>query len=352
MKLIAIDAGRYAIKAAMYQDGKILKKSIEQLYADIDIDLIRRTPIIGFKRDDIIASVNGDELQVYGGTCRKFLMPQDINYVTYDKNFVKKAIDYTLVSIANMLTNDNDKAEEDDIIISFSVTSNTVFYSDELMKALKGKHDVSFYMNNGGLVRTAKFNISNIKFVYQGHMAYLDYIIDDNFEILHDRVKDSIVFDFGRRTLDVVYTHEVGQLKNIAFNDIGIESLFESIASDFAAIGAIKQTSEIENILLSEKTIFVVDGKQYDMGKKISRRILSFVNRAITRSLDKFGGLTPDIYILTGGGSLLLGDIVKNSLDYGDKIDVMKDPVFSNACGSLKIMVRKYEKDTKKDKIS
>lgn len=342
MKYISVDAGRYAIKTAMYVDGKLINTKIDQLYADIDIDLIKRTPILDFCNDDIITSVNGKSKQVYGKTCNKFFMPEDIQYITHDTMYFKKVVDYTLVAIANILSLKGGFISDSDIMISFSITSNSVMYTDIILNQLRGHHSVEFYDNSGELIRGAKFNIASIKFVYQGHMAYLDYAVDSKLKLIKDRACDTVMLDFGRRTLDAVYIKDMGQLKNIAIDNMGTETLLQSIANVFLKYKVIKQNNEIEDILLNKRYEFLISGNKVSLKREIESKIDIFVNNAITRVLDKFGGLTPDLYLLAGGGSLLFGSNIKNILSYGDNIQVVDNPVFANANGAIKILMRKY----------
>lgn len=342
-KLIAVDAGRYGIKVALYDGGKIINKIVTQLYSNVDMQYISKTPIMNYDRDDIIASINGGEYKAFGDTCYKFLMPSDVSYVTLDMLFMTKVVEYTLVCIGNILTHELDKTN-DSILISFSVTDNSITYTDSIKEELIGKHKVDFFKNSGDLMRSSKFEIKGIKFVYQSHMAYLDYAIDDKLSIVNDRVVDSVVFDFGRRTLDVTYIHKMGQLKNVAFDDIGTEALLNAISKEFKKFGIVKESNEIESLLLDKKYIFNIAGKSVDMQSAIDKCIGVFIDKAITKSLDKFGGLTPDKYLITGGGALLFGTNIKDYLGFRN-MDVMENPVFSNANGALKIMVRKYGKN-------
>jgi hypothetical protein len=111
VKKIAVDAGRSAIKYAILNDNNEIKTGlISSKLGILNMSNLRMNQYPLFnKNDDIICKVDDSKILAMGETCEMLLTPNEIKYPTDDDMFIKYSIYYTLVSIAKVVDNNDNK---------------------------------------------------------------------------------------------------------------------------------------------------------------------------------------------------------------------------------------------------
>jgi hypothetical protein len=251
------------------------------------------------------------------------------------------SIIYTLTAVAKCVDNG------DNVVLGINLTDNNMNEKDNVRNQLSGSHTVIFYNNMGDEIKKVTFNIDKTGVFYQGWCSYLSEAIDgDTYEIKSDYVGlNALIIDEGRRTLDLCFIGDTLSPRKTKSYDFGLEKFFLYIKSDLhSKYGLRKETHELENIIMNNKTIKNLKGEIINKEELISSATEKIANDIKNCILEDFGSYSFDKILFAGGGALMFADILKQLLP---EIEIFKDPVFTNAIGLNKLMVRKFIKNLK-----
>lgn len=335
MLIVGVDAGRKGIKIISYDGKKMTRKSFDSKYIYINFKDLKHYPILNFsKEDDIIASIKGGDPVGYGNICTKIASPDEIQYVSDDKIYLEKSINYTLIAVAKMIKKNNQE-----IILGINLTKDNIEKDIEIIDQLKGKHEVVFFNIKGKEIDRKNFYIKRVGVWFQCWIGFMSQVINNNFIIEESWInKDILGIDIGRKTAIVQYIHLLGPVKNKTF-DYGSEKFFEYLQNELKAnFDIIKTTHEIEIIIRNGKG-FSKLGKKIDAKKIIITALKKYEDGLRNSILEHFGKYEPEKIIFMGGGTLLFKDIL---LQMFENVEILKDPLFRNAEGLVKVVVRKF----------
>lgn len=337
--IIGVDAGRNGVKIMTYDQKKKFQRSIfDSKYSMVNFDKLRHLPILGFNEDnDIIASVDGQDPIAYGNVCVKIAPPQEIHFVTTDEIYLEKSIGYTLVAAGKMVNKDNE-----DVILGINLTGDNIQKDKEVIDKLKGKHKVIFYNTHGKVISEKIFNVTKVGVWFQGWIGIMSHVIKDDFTIDKEWARQEMLsIDIGRRTAIVQYINTLSPVENKTFH-FGAEKYFQYIQDDLKTMFNIKKaTHEIEKIITSNKTI-IDKGKPVDMQKVKVSALKKYTEGLRNEIKENFDDYSPDKVIFLGGGAILFKSILSQMYE---NVEILYDPVFRNAEGLVKLLVRKFVKN-------
>jgi hypothetical protein len=338
MILIANDCGRDGIKSIKYDSdtGEMERLYFNSKFIRVDFDQYKHYPILVDLEKDIIATIDGGTAVAYGNVCNKLSPPDEISFVTNDEIYIRKSVDYTLISIACLL-----KTNCEDIKIALNFTKNNIDRADvEVIPKVIGNHTVKFFDTHANKLKEITFTVTVCAVYLQGWTTYMNYALDDHYNIIPEYAKaEAIVLDWGRRTVDGMLISLLSHSKPKAF-DLGTEILFKYIKDslDTPPLHIRKKTHEIENIIRTGKPI-MKNGEPIDLDTIVKNAMINIVERLDNEIKEEFGDYTVDKYLFTGGGTYLFKDIMMKMYP---GIEVSKDPIFDNAMGLIKILIRKF----------
>ncbi len=339
-KIISVDSGRCKVKSMMYID---LKNSVlsdfESKYALVDFKYVKNIPILFFdKEKDIIASIDGSKPIAYGNVCDKLFPIENIHYVTDDIPYLEYSIKYTFISIAKFVNH------LDKVLLGINLTANNINSKEEIRSKLSGEHRVIFYNNVGDIVKDVTFTIDKVGVFFQGWASYFNIITNENYELVNDKIKDEvIIFDLGRRTLDISLIHGVSPVKTLSYN-CGVEKFLKFIKEQlYRQFNIHKKTLEIENLILNKKELRH-KGTNIDLTDIIKYALDCMKMEIRNVILEDYSNYDPDAFYLTGGGSILFKDLF---IELYSDIQVMDDLFYSNVKGLNKLLVRRFVKNQK-----
>jgi len=234
----------------------------------------------------------------------------------------------------------------------FSVSGLPVSYYDEekveyLKGILRGKHAVKFFLNGKPEERT--FSVKDVLVIPQAVGSFFDLLLDSNGNVRKENSKLSestvAVIDIGFGTTDFAVIRNLEYIdKSSRSIAIGVKDLLEMIREEIAKEAKEELALyEIEDYITKGKTEIPLRGRKIDISKVLawaSSTIFSKLKTVSDYLWDK--EKTIDLYLITGGGSILLGKLFRDV--YGKKVSVVfaDDPSFSNVVGFYKYGVRKW----------
>lgn len=341
MLIVGVDSGRKGIKFYSYDSGKITKKIFDSKYTYVNFNKLKYHPILNFKKDDdIIASIDNDDPTGYGEICLKIAPPSEIQYVSDDNIYIEKSINYTLVAIAKMVTEKNQ-----DVMIGFDLTEENIDQDEIIIEKLKGKHTVVFYDTLGNEIGNKTFNVKKTGVWYQCWIGFMSIAINDDFTINEELAgKEILCIDIGKKTAIGHYINMLSPVDHAASNEAGAGKFFEYLQEEIKIeFGISKTIHELENMILNNKSFFK-SGKKIDIKKSYINALKRYEDILRNFIKDKFFKYEPEKIIFIGGGALLFGDMLKQMYENAEILD---DPVFRNAWGLIKLVVRKFIKNIK-----
>lgn len=338
---IGVDAGRNEVKAAIYDNNEFKTFSFGSRYVDIDFDYLKNVAILDFDTENhIIASVDDKNIRAYGKFCNKF-PPDQVQFVTADDIYLEHSVKFTLIAVAKFINSNT----TNNIVLGLNLTANNINKKEEIQQKCNGAHNVKFYNNMGKCINEVNFTIEKTGIWFQGWTAYLNYAFNDDFSINLDYVEnDALMIDMGRRTLEVVYINELSNSKVLAF-DLGMERLYKHIQDTLYRKYDIRKTTvDIDNIMMNGKEIKSKTGEEIPIKNIIKESMVKLGTEIRNSVIDSFSEYTPHRIIFTGGGTFWFKTIIEKMFP---GVEIMKDPVFSNALGLTKLIVRKFIKNKK-----
>jgi len=341
--LIAVDCGRDGIKSIYYNENcksknlndKLERKRFDAKYANVDFRYLKYSPTLNWiKDDDIIAAINKGRPIAYGESCDKLFPPEEIQYATVDEVYLEHSINYTLISVARFV-----KDENEEIIVGLDLTADNIHKEEEIRNILKKKWTVDFYNTAGKIVSTKKFEIVKVGIWYQEWVSLMDSCIDNKFDIIKEKVKlQYLIVGTGRKTTNTLLINQLGILKNYAY-EVGTEKFYKYVKEQLYRQYNIKKTTlEIEDIIQHNKSINK-NGVNIDLSYLVQDALVKILENLKNKIMEDFGDYTPDKILYTGGGTYLFGETMKKLFS---TLEVIEDPVFSNARGIIKLLMRKF----------
>jgi hypothetical protein len=227
------------------------------------------------------------------------------------------------------------------VSLAINLTYDNFYMKSEYQKLFDGEHKVSFPSENIDIT----FNIHKSFVMYQGYTAMLSEAMDPvSMQVGKDYSSTSgIVVDIGRRTVDISFIDSL-IVKSGKSYDFGTMKVLEQVEVQVKEqFKVVKTAYEIEKYYTDNKVIRTMDGKSIDIGKLIpgvAKTLypqLSFILKSF------FESKTPDYLMVTGGGALIFGSMIKEEFPMARTI---KDPVFSNAVGMRRFLCRVYMKSS------
>jgi hypothetical protein len=348
-KLVAVDSGRYRVKSMLYTPEFNKYQGFESKFAFVDFKILESIPMMNFQRDeDFIVSIDGSDPIAYGNICEKLFTPENIQYVSDDSVYLDYSINYTFLSIANLVT------DGDTVQLAINLTNNNMALKEIVRNKLSGKHKVTYFDNVGNIIREVTFTVDKVGVFFQGWVSYLNVVYDRNNQIIPGKGEDEvIVFDLGRKTLDIslITTIENGLTSKISRSyNRGTESFFSYIrdklikyidpkTGDIVPID--KKTIEIEKLFIDNKTVISHRGKKYDISEVIQSSLNIYKTEIMNEIKNDFQKYSVEEYYITGGGAIRFSELFR---DIFDNIQVIDNPGYSNVIGLTKLLARKFIK--------
>lgn len=341
LRLIAVDCGRSSVKTVYTDlDGNLQRDIFLSKYGDANFNFLKNIQTITFsKKNDLICQCDNLDIEVLGDTCDKLLAPVKIKYCIDDKVYLEQSVIYTLASIGKIVDND------DKVVVAINLTfQNMKQYATTLRKQLQGYHKVIYYDTKGNVVSEKVFNIVELAIFYQGWSSVMyqtlkfvkdDLVIDQKF------TKPGIVIDVGRRTTDISY---VNDLVSVDGGSVSLtwatENIFNNIVEQLHdQYGMNVNTSIVEKHIFDNEN-FVYSGKEINIEKLLKNAVISISSHISNEFENKYANFYPTWVILTGGGSVFFKPLFEKM--FGDILIVLKENIFSNALGMIK-MLKKYK---------
>jgi hypothetical protein len=350
VKLVAVDSGRYKVKSMLYTEKFDKFQSFESKFAFVDFKILESIPMMNFvNSEDFIVSIDGSNPIAYGNICEKLFTPENIQYVSDDIIYLDYSINYTFLSIAN-LVNENDTVQ-----LAINLTNNNMALKESIRNKLTGKHKVTYFNNTGNVIREVNFNVDKVGIFFQGWVSYLNIVYDGNNKLIPGRGENEvIVFDLGRKTLDVslITTVKNGLTSKVSRSyNKGTESFFSYVRDRLIKyvdpvskqiIPIDKKTIEIEKLFLDNKTQIPYRGKRYDISDIIKLSLDIYKSEITNEIKNDFEKYPVEEYFLTGGGAIRFGNIFK---DVFSNVKTIDNPEYSNVIGLTKLLARKFIKN-------
>lgn len=349
-KLVAVDSGRYRVKSMLYTKEWDRFQGFESKFAFVDFKLLENIPMMNFvKGKDFIVSIDETDPIAYGNICEKLFTPENIQYVSDDNVYLDYSINYTLLSIANLV-------EPGDVVqLAINLTNNNMALKESVKSKLSGKHRVTFYDTTGKVINDVSFTVDKVGVFFQGWVSYLNVVYDKNNSIVPGKgLNEVIIFDLGRKTLDVslITTIENGLTSKFTRSyNRGTESFFSYIRDRLirytdpktnTIIPIDKKTMEIEKMFMDDKTEISYRGKKYDISSIIDSALNIYkteINNDIKNDFQKY---SVEEYYLTGGGTYKFKDLFETMFE---DIHAIENPEYSNVIGLTKLLARKFIKN-------
>jgi Ser-tRNA(Ala) deacylase AlaX len=311
-------------------------------YTYVNFEKLKHHPILNFKKDeDIIASVNGGEPIGYGNICVKIAPPAEIQYVSNDEIYLEKAVNYTLVAVAQMIVEENQE-----IMLGIDMTTDNIDKAEkEIIEKVKGKHEVIFYNTMGKEISKKTFKISKVGVWYQCWIGFMSQVIKDDFSIdIEWADKEILAIDIGRRTAIAQYITTLSPVENVTFRECGSEKFFKYFQEELKINHKItKATHEIEKLVRSGKG-FSKAGKKVDVSKSRISALRKYEDGLRNSIIENFGKYDPEQIVFMGGGAILFETMLKQM--YENAI-ILPEPLYRNSEGLVKLVVRKFLKNKK-----
>ncbi|AEO93764.1 partition protein [Bacillus phage G] len=214
---------------------------------------------------------------------------------------------------------------------------------DQLEQMMSNNGRIFFFeMHYGPKVVSKQIKINNVKVISQGEGCFYDFILDDNGQIIPEKVNivsgTVMVVDIGYRTSDIV-TMENGRYIEPLSDQLnkGVNTIHQEILRLIMEKYGIKKE-------LKDLDQFVRDGKFYhntrdydirDIIKDAARPFAEDIVESLhTISNDQLGSVNHVIF--TGGGASIIYEHIIPLLNSIVETSIMDDSEFCNASGYYK----------------
>lgn len=205
---------------------------------------------------------------------------------------------------------------------------------DRYKSALMGKHYIKLIKPDGSEGDYFAFNIEEVKILPQPIGTIFDSVLDNqgyvnDKELAGGRIA---VLDIGKYTVDLALTDALQFVdkSSVSFNDIGLFDAFKDISL------ALKK-GEICDVPADSLEPYIRNGNNIDGFTELKEVVFAAqAEKIASRVLNTWSDLwNIDQIFVTGGGAIVLGDYLKNSLNT-DKAVICDKPTFTNCKGYYK----------------
>lgn len=209
----------------------------------------------------------------------------------------------------------------------------------ELSKAIVGKHKFTIKNDATGEEKKIKINIAASPVLPEPYGCYYYVLKSKGLR----KAFDAIIIDIGYGTTDILSIHRGTIIRPASGSTTeAVDTLTEKLALFLEEkTGHIIKPESLATVL-EKGTKITIGGKTYDIKQQLAS-IARFVTESIIDTLDRLiRNLPPQAsikyYILTGGGTYILGKYLRNILverGYAGKEQILipDDPVMANAIG-------------------
>lgn len=337
IEIVGSDLGYGQVKVT---SGNVNIKFISAVGKPVS-DFSRATPISGTEELLKTLAVTVDGQKYYIGhnaivNSRNGRLSLRQNKAESEDNRIK------FITSLGLLTSENQETAEFDVVTGLPVLEFKN-QKDKLYNMLYNYgRPFEFIMHYGNHAVKKSIKVRNIKVVSQGEGAFYSYILNDNGQIINDKVSkvsgQVMVVDPGYKTTDIV-TMENGRYIEPLSDQLnkGVSQVHQEILRlIMERLNVKKELKDIDDIVRTGK--FFYNRKEYDMKTIIRDAVKPYaediVENLYTVSNDDLGGM--QMVLLTGGGAELIYPYVREMLN--DTVEVIKidDAEFSNAHGYYK----------------
>ncbi len=149
-------------------------------------------------------------------------------------------------------------------------------------------------------------------------------------------LKDILVVDVGRKTVDVTLNRRLVTLKGVSY-DLGVESIYNEISKIiFEVYNVRKKTYEIEYLFLNNEVFSTRRGDVVDVKNYFDEAANKVSDTLVDNILNDFGDYTYNKIILTGGGMNFYKD---NLMRAYNNLTICNNYIYSNALGMIKFIL-------------
>ncbi|MEZ8240993.1 MULTISPECIES: ParM/StbA family protein [Vibrio] len=159
---------------------------------------------------------------------------------------------------------------------------------------------------------------------------------------------DILILDFGGQTLDVAVISNGQLVTNSSYTEegMGMLKIYEHLTSYLSTYR--KNISRTEMAEIIETGIFYTDKKRKNK-IDVSDQVQKIIKDVLSTAMDKINSRTPtrefDRVLIAGGGVLTIEKEIKL---YIDEAEMVSDPLYANALGSLFMAYSEVESKSKK----
>lgn len=219
---------------------------------------------------------------------------------------------------------------------------------EKYQAALLGRHYIKLFNPDGSGEKEHKITVNDCRILPQPMGTVFDRVLDAAGEIVNKKLAAGNigVLDIGQNTIDLIRCDglEFIDSQSDSYSDVGLFECYELLYREIKGIYGVEiPPTKMEQYLLNG--YIEVDGyKQSITG--IKQRVFEVhAERIVSRALN----LWRDVWqlstiIITGGGSVVLGDYISRQLNRPAQVEIMDRgrATFSNCAGYMKFARRAW----------
>lgn len=275
--------------------------------------------------DTFIVGINNEPIKAFSVTAEKYFLPDDLQYDRTDFN----SFDYRLwqaVAHAGLCT------DEKEIVIGMSIVQKELknFYK-RTEKYLKNVHLT--YYNFDGSIRFKK-HFKRIRFVpiIQGYTSLIKHCSDNKDKDYSD--KYIVIIDLGSKTCLCIKAKGLTPLLDDSLStEHGSKAIYKKVRAELHKEGFDKSLWEIEQLHIGgRKELKSFSGSTVNIENIFLKAMKEYFIKIRDLISSHVDNQTPDLYLITGGTSLLLRkyapDLFKVPVEY------VKSPKMANYIGA------------------
>ncbi len=274
----------------------------------------------------------GDQSYFIGDVARR----QDVPYSSLNSNRFTQNEGMALLMGAMALLLD---AGENDVglVVGLPVSDFERLKKEYRQALINTTHNFKTLSLTGKAGRNYSVNIEAVKILPQPYGSWVQCFAEDR--SLRDKVV--AVCDIGYFTVDLAHIEkrEYVARKSSSYNEVGVHQAFMEIRSEISSsnIGVTLAEEDVTEDLISRGTIKVHgETKSFvKMRNNVLRQKARQISERIKKNWLNFVGI--DEIIITGGGASLLGDMVKEELNFQDTVVCKNNGSLTNVKGYHKL---------------
>ena len=335
LQLVAVDDGYAQTKLySIDKDGKPLKK------------VLRSSVRNG--RFGVGSISGGGFIGLYETEEGPFTVSEDVEGEnTQFDTFHTSTVNRVLVNHA--LIEANFGGQEIDLITGLPVSDYFVNGSKDDSKIAQKKSNLLKTVNSGSSDILMPV-IKNVEVGCQAVAAWVDFAMNDKFELRDDIDGAIAIVDIGGRTTDIatVINGEKVDHQRSGTDNTGVLDVYNAITHAIGTKFNIRDKfplSDIDAAVRSENKTFKLWGKNQDVSEIIDT-VLAEHESKLSRIIERIigSGASIDKVVFVGGGSALFSNLIEKFPHNGETV---KDPEFANARGLYKYSI--YQKQSQEN---